>query len=234
VLALTCLPAFADGQVGSGKQRPSAAWQGPALLPTAPIEESFQPRTEVGAPGVRVGLIAATPTGFVDPNQIFVFLPKSQLQLCVEISSVDGRYFATATFHPGNASGETLLRLDTRFAKELTEYKTSDMAILAALRVSCADSTRALVVASWRRGANPRNAQLLVNTSQMRASLTLPSEPWSNNQNSCVAVPSPSVTFNKSCAIAIPDSSRDWTLQLRRWQNPRVRLPPVHVPIWLP
>ena len=123
--------------------------------------------------GIRQGGAINQP---LDLKNLSVTLPRTaHKQLCLAMTTRDGRYFAEQTFEIGNfGPGVQSLPLQSRYAEKLHAYSTDDLALRVELRDQCDDGAAgAYVLSSLAGGTDAGMVTLYVNTKNSEANATI-------------------------------------------------------------
>lgn len=169
--------------------------------------------------GVRVGLMfyeGHKTLGEVDFTY-YVLVPKinKSKTICLEFSSKDGRYSAKRIekIIPENKVGHHYywFSLPTEFRKQLKEYSTKHVVILASLKSDCNNTAESYLISRW--GAVEQNNWSDPNKSPLKRKLdTLRVVAYVNSQipiiakaskleKSCKELQPPTIAYNKECVM---------------------------------
>lgn len=135
-------------------------------------EDWLDNRPVTGGGDVRVGLVGNNKEVDInDPSSFFVLLPKSAVDslnwLHVIIKSLDGKYQAKKLFYNIDKVSSRIVRLKvpTRFRKQLSKYKTSELSILTMLKETRnSHDAKHYLASSWKRNFNNNEFVLNVNS----------------------------------------------------------------------
>jgi hypothetical protein len=155
------------------------------------------------AGGVIVGVMSSAAPGRVDPRFVLVDLPPRPAgQLCLEVSSQDGRYSGRLEYDVGRVRGRGPVRLYLHSEHEgrLRRYGTGELAVLARLGGRCGDHHGAYVPAAWngRRGGD--TVYVLVN-SRVPTDVIGGTAGRRQHEARCLDLRGVTTAFNLRCAV---------------------------------
>ena len=172
---------------------------------------------------VRVGLmIDQSNEKHVNPEHFYAVIPEYEVKddspktknLCVELSSRDGRYSAKIDYtinltfidddNPKHLGVEEF-ELPTKYIKELSKFTTNEVVILASLSDDCTRAPETYVLAGWFE-INPSFTSFSVYlNSIMPARVQL----GQSNIVQCQPLKPPTVAYSKKCTIRAVESLQD-------------------------
>jgi hypothetical protein len=117
---------------------------GPVLQPIKPPAEEYHKIAPAGG-GVIVGVVEDGQPQFAGTVQLWM-PPRPNARVCVEVSSIDGRYFGRAEYQASGVIG--FAKLAPQFAAKLGTLPAGDLAVAATL-TDCDHRSNSYVVASW-------------------------------------------------------------------------------------
>ncbi|MDO5969646.1 hypothetical protein Q4Q35_07490 [Flavivirga aquimarina] len=177
---------------------------------------------------VRVGLMFDSDENNLNPEHFFARIPEVKLttNLCVEISSKDGRYSAkrSYTITPTDDDVQEFF-WPTKYKKALSAFKTEELVILASLSDDCNSKPDAYVISSWNSIPSDvietRSVSVYVNSI---SSTSLIVDNDTGGSIKCSDLESPMVAYNKKGTIPdnkVKDTSTIVIKQMRR-RGPKV------------
>lgn len=175
------------------------------IKPTKAIENSdwevYQQEIPVSG-GVRVGLMFYEKETEFNPSQFFVNIPKTNItNLCIELSSKDGRYSAKLNYDiSGITHGLQQFYLPTKYKKELMGYALDELVILASLGNTCSEKPQAYLISGWKNNSKSTSIVLYINSS-IETSLLVQSEDGSTTEFPFTKLNSPTIAFNKKSVV---------------------------------
>jgi len=109
--------------------------------------------------GVKVGIVDANLIENINPKTVYVNLPeKPTSDLCIEISSKDGRYKAQRLIPKEKLiKGINPIPWPTRYIDKLSGFSSDEITILARLSQSCDDDPEYMVASSWSPNFNSKH-----------------------------------------------------------------------------
>jgi hypothetical protein len=145
----------------------TVAAQGTRILKPAHSTGRWQERVPVSG-GIRVGVVVWQPGRF-NPRELLLILPDLATrprQLCVEISSRDGRYSAQLDYLIANEPpGPIRAVVDAEDLDKVNTAAGEDVAVLASLSNDCrAETPSVYLVAAWRLPTNREPIAVLLNS----------------------------------------------------------------------
>lgn len=196
--------------------------------------EVWQERVPVSG-GVRVGLMLNSSQSEIKPHRFFVMIPETGIKnLCVELSSKDGRYSAKVDYDlTGVEQGMKEFYLPTRYAKELKKYTSDELVILASLSSSCNVNPHWYLISSWDPKFQDATSVVAYVNSVVSTSLSLQRANGENEELKFESLQLPTVAFNKKCVVPFKLMGTESILQVRqrvRKMN-RVRFNTYEIPV---
>lgn len=151
-----------------------------------------------------------------DIEKLYILFPSSSTgMLCVEISSIDGRYKAyieQKLVEP--VSGLTELAFQSRYRDKLNEYKPSELAVKAVITDSCDNGESSLLLASWRISNEKNNPVILIRSDARKDIVYVPGV---NKSFKCKRfVDEYKVAYDKYCELIGVDLTRIERLVIQR------------------
>lgn len=153
---------------------------------------------------VRVGFMLESTKK--DPEYFYASIPENvsiPTNLCIEISSKDGRYSAKIDYPitESNLGKNIWLYLPTEHKNDLTKYKTDELIILGALTNDC-KKPNIYVVCSWDNpeANNTKSVHFYAN-SATNSTLFIKKRDSSEVSYSCEVLNEPTVAYNRKCTI---------------------------------
>ena len=152
---------------------------------------------------IRVGLMTDNNLSLENPNSFFAAVPRTDLTiLCVQIRSVDGRYSAHLEYKlPSNHTGITKFDFPSEYKRQLSDYQTSEISILAELKKECDQRTEYYVLTSWNDNFDSNNSVIYVN-SRRPVKLLIVKNKKVIKEYQCkelIGKDKSTVSFNRSC-----------------------------------
>lgn len=180
--------------------------------------ETWQDKVPVSG-NVRVGLMIDIGNQGFDPKHFFVNIPKHEFSnLCAELSSKDGRYSAKLPIPIDTTYyGIIMLKLPTKYEKELSEFKTDEIVVLASLSNDCSKKPGAYVVSSWvdTKVAETDSVTVYIN-SISQTSLQLTNGDIKVGESKCSTLDFPIVAYNKKCTLPLNVLKDKYTLVIKQ------------------
>lgn len=179
--------------------------------------EKFSGNTQVSG-RLLVGLSYRSKPEKLDPAAIQ--LMKGEGQVCVRLTTEDGRYWSSNLFeHSGGGGGPSALSFRTAYLKQLQSYSTSGLMVLAVKTDDCARIDGQPLVPGIVGTREKDGAALLafVNVSQGRTTAWLERDGQAASEKSSCSTPQdgPRVTFSVVCSLPAADKlAGEYTLQL--------------------
>jgi hypothetical protein len=123
------------------------------LEPTGSLQEQYFARVKLGG-RVLVGLRRGEAVGPLSVSNLAIMVPSSDLSLCFEMTTRDGRYegfrfYRVVEGYPRLAP----LGLTSNHEASLRQYRASDIALLAELKSQCGDTRAGAIVPVGFMGA---------------------------------------------------------------------------------
>lgn len=177
------------------------------IRPSKAVEDSnwevYQEKVPVSG-GVRVGLMFDQNETEFNPSQFFVNIPKTEItNLCVELSSKDGRYSAKLNYDISTVSeGLQQFYLPTKYRDELSDYASDELVILASLGNTCMEKPEFYLISGWNHSSKPSSMVIYIN-SAIEASLALQSADGGTAEFPFDIVNSPAIAFNKKSVVPL-------------------------------
>lgn len=177
--------------------------------------EQWQDRVPISG-NVRVGLMLDQTDGNFNPMEFYVIIPDSSaVNLCVELSSKDGRYSANINYNISQLnSGVQKFILPTKYKSELLQYKATDVVILATLNKDCSENAETYLISGWIKSTEGKSASVFVN-SNLPTSVVIIKKDKSEVTYNCETVAFPAVAFNKKCEIPLNELKETITVVIR-------------------
>ena len=194
------------------------------IKPSAEVENSdwevYQEKIPVSG-GVRVGLMLDQKDLEFNPSRFYVNIPKTVItNLCVEISSKDGRYSAKLNYDiSATVNGFKEFYLPTKYVGELSNYASNELVILASLSNTCVEKVESYLISSWENSGENSAVVLYIN-STIETSLMVKSSDGNSEEFSFEKVNSPTVAYNKKCVVPLNTLNGESTML---FINQRVR-----------
>lgn len=160
---------------------PNRAHAQDPVPPRTELREWVQDTEQLGSLDERIGVMAAEPRSRIQEGYIYLWLsPSVQGSVCVYLTGHDGYYRAEGEFNLPSARTSSRIRLELR-SRRLSmlqqRYTTDGLAILVVLEPDCTSGRRPYVLASWSRGANPREGVALLSARAIRTTVAAASVP---------------------------------------------------------
>jgi hypothetical protein len=177
------------------------------IKPSKAIENSdwevYQQEIPVSG-GVRVGLMFEEEDTEFNPSQFFVNIPKTEItNLCVELSSKDGRYSAKLNYDISDVSeGLQQFYLPTKYRDELSGYASDELVILTSLGNTCTEKPEYYLISGWKDTSKPSSMVIYIN-SAIETSLVVKSEDGNTEEFPFNKVNSPTIAFNKKSVVPL-------------------------------
>ena len=154
--------------------------------------------------GVRVGLMFEDKVGNFNSSQFFVMVPKTEIKnLCIELSSKDGRYSAKLNYNLKDVEeGLQQFYLPTKYKNELSRYRSDEVVILASLNMICKQKPDSYLISGWNYPKKATSAIVYIN-SQIPTTLVVNTKRKEDNELQCTELESPTIAFNKKCVIPL-------------------------------
>ena len=157
---------------------------------------------------VRVGLMFDSDTkNKLNPEHFFAVIPKERLSsnLCVELSSKDGRYSAKIDYPIKSSDyGRLGFILPTKYKSALSKFNTNEVVILASLSNDCNSNPESYVLSSWIRippdAVKTNRVSVYVNSI---SPTTLILGENTAKPIECTSLEFPTVAYNKKCTIPV-------------------------------
>ena len=164
--------------------------------------EVYQEKIPVSG-GVRVGLMLEEEEDEINPSTFFVKIPNTNIKnLCVELSSKDGRYSAKLNYDISSASeGLQQFYLPTKFYDQLSGYTSSELVILASLADTCTEKPEAYLISGWKSPDIISTFVLYIN-STIESTLVVRLQNGTEEEIPFTEVSSPTIAFNKKSTIS--------------------------------
>ena len=176
--------------------------QAGALLSPVDSKETYLTKVPVSGIGVRAGIISGGQQRTFAPGSFAVAMPSgSSGRLCVTISSRDGRYQGTYEYDiQADLVGTLRLRTPTKFSRELREYSTDQMAILASVATNCRVAPSRYVLSSWGSQVATDTVVALLN-SRLPTRIVVGRDDRVRDSVPCLPLEGVTTAFNLRCAI---------------------------------
>jgi hypothetical protein len=205
--------------LGSGLE---SGQQTKEIAPSSSWEQWLE-KVPVGG-DVIVGVMPAGGRGQVGITALVAQLPaNAQGMLCVEVTSMDGRYLARHRYQvsaPASAVSQPL-RFPTRFADRLRAYPSQELAVLARLASNCDGSSGAFVPTALGGIGESDTVSVFLN-SRLPTDVILGAGARVELEIRCVDLRGPTTAFNLRCDIPKSELARGRTLSLRFRQGRQV------------
>jgi hypothetical protein len=130
----------------------------PVLVGHVGVLEEYREVIPTGG-GVVVGVVGPSAGGFDRSFEVNT-LQRDFRHICVEISSMNGRYWAQAEYDASN--GKTRFDLPTKYGSQLRAFSSDEIAI-SATASECTHPTNTYFVAYWPPRAQGAKATVLLN-----------------------------------------------------------------------
>ena len=159
--------------------------------------EVYQEKVPVSG-GVRVGLMFEQEESKFNPSQFFVNIPNTEItNLCVELSSKDGRYSAKLNYDISEAlEGLQQFYLPTKYKDELSGYVSDELVILASLGNACTEKPEFYLISGWKDSCKPSSMVIYINSS-IETSLVVQSADGGTEEFPFTKINSPTIAYNK-------------------------------------
>ncbi len=196
----------------------------PSLAPVY-FEEAFRKPKALDPPFFVQGVAIGDLDRPVEPDEIAVrFSGGTAARLCVQIDSIDDKYWARIEYDIANRpSGTYQIRFPTKYANDLKRFKRYQVAISPLLRAQCDDgTTQSFGAVEWSMGGPATQVAVLVNSGGLRTVLEVPDRDGRQLRFECVDLPggSPGPTLYD----AVCNADIDPALDLRRAMLVRYRV----------
>ncbi|WP_405570179.1 hypothetical protein [Winogradskyella sp. Asnod2-B02-A] len=167
--------------------------------------EQWQDKVPVSG-NVRVGLMLDQEEKDFDPSSFYVLIPETETaNLCVELSSKDGRYSANINYDISELqSGIQEFVLPTKYKSELEDYSANEVVILSTLSQDCEGEVEAYLVSGWLETVESKSVSVYVN-SMVPTSVIVEKKDNDFLEFKCSTVEFPKVAYSKKCTIPIED-----------------------------
>jgi hypothetical protein len=191
-----------------------------SLLPLDNFHETFSISVN-SAGGMLVGMwLGANLNANIDLSKLAVQLPRNPVgQLCLQITTRDGRYYGEQIFDTSRTNGGRLaLSLNSKYARELANYSYKDLAVLLELRENCKKNNTGIIVPAVLMGNDNKSSfYFYINSKSPAASLTaLNKKGDSIAYGQCDEIKDGARTaFDRMCFLTIPDRNLDSVLVIR-------------------
>ena len=185
------LGCFAFGQTYPDEQALENEW------------EQWQDKVPVSG-SVSVGLMLDQANDAFDPSSFYIVIPDTETtNICVELSSKDGRYSANINYDISDLeSGIQQFILPTKYKSELAAYSADEVVILATLSASCDGKPDTYLVSGWLQMSSLKRISVYVN-SIVPTTLVVVNNDESAVSFSCETLELPKVAYNKKCTIPL-------------------------------
>lgn len=167
--------------------------------------EQWQDKVPVSG-NVRVGLMINQTEKDFNPAEFYVMIPETKVSnLCVELSSKDGRYSANINYNISTlTSGMQQFILPTKYKSELKQYNANEVVILATLNDDCNNNPQLYLLSCWKLNVNADSVSVFVNSS-VPTSIVFIKEDKTEIVYNCETLEFPKVAYNKKCQIPIKE-----------------------------
>lgn len=167
--------------------------------------------------GVRVGLMFNEIKSNFNPSQFFVYIPNYVAKnICIELSSKDGRYSAKLDYEVSKSiKGIQEFYLPTKYKKELLDYKSDEVVILASSGSTCDEGPISYLLSSWSGSPSLSTISLYVN-SPMETTLMVNTSNGNSIEFPCSSVDYPNIAYNKKCSASFDSLDTDITLYIKQ------------------
>ncbi|GHF94867.1 hypothetical protein [Thalassotalea marina] len=144
-----------------------------------------------------------------------LFPSKSTGTLCIDISSIDGRYKASLEHELTQAVSKlNQLEFPTQYQTELTSYKPNELAVKATLGKSCSDRNRKSLLASWSGNIEGEHPVLLIRSDARKDVVFVPNI---SKSFKCKKFKNEyKVTYDKYCELKGIDITEVGSIKIKR------------------
>ncbi len=185
------------------------------LKPTT-FREGYR-STVPSAGGVVVGVESITNDRFDGRIRVRVppkFEPQAT-RVCVNIISLDGRYWAKAEFDVSSGPGPKTLVVPTKYGSVLETLPPVDIAVSAVLADQCEAGSNQYLEASWGSSGTGRPETVILVNAQAGTTVTLVDK-LTNAETPCVISAHNGVSYSTSCVFTTSPRTTVANLVLKR------------------
>ena len=169
--------------------------------------EQWQDKVPVSG-HIRVGFMLDQNETTFNPSEFYVLIPDTNEEnLCVELSSKDGRYSANINYDISELKqGVQLFTLPTKYKSELSNYRYDEVVILSSLNKDCdEDESKTYLLSGWLNTERPQSISVYLNLS-VPTSLVAVKEDGTEVRYKCETLDFPKVAFSKRCKIPVKET----------------------------
>lgn len=167
--------------------------------------EQWQDKVPVSG-HIRVGLMIDQTEEDFNPAEFYVVIPETDItNLCVELSSKDGRYSANINYDISALSaGIQQFVLPTKYKSELSDYTSNEVVILSSLNSDCNedDDSKTFLLSGWVQNIAPDTVSVYVNLPAPTSLVAIQNDSTEHSFN-CEVLKFPKVAYNKKCQMPI-------------------------------